>query len=83
MGVVKNVDFDKFPQQSVFLGKGIRACFSYDISHAVNGTIVRMDIEAPYVTILKLDDGRFVLSTECQYTVVEWREDMTKLKEIY
>jgi hypothetical protein len=31
------------------------------------GEVVRDDIEAPYIMIIRLDDGRHVLATECQW----------------
>jgi hypothetical protein len=31
------------------------------------GTIIRDDREAPHLTIIQLDGGRVVMSTECQY----------------
>jgi hypothetical protein len=32
------------------------------------GTIVRDDNEPPWRTIIRLDDGRVVLASECQYS---------------
>lgn len=68
MGVVNNISIKKFPKQSDKLNKRTKVCFNYDTSNLIDGTIVRDDIESPYVTIIKLDDGRYVNSTECQYT---------------
>jgi len=68
MGVVENVDYDKFPRQGVFAGRRARVCFRYDTSRAIMGTIVRDDNEEPFRTIIRLDDGRFVLATECMYS---------------
>ncbi len=34
------------------------------------GVIVRDDKEEPGEKIIKLDDGRYVLATECQYSIV-------------
>jgi tRNA A37 threonylcarbamoyladenosine synthetase subunit TsaC/SUA5/YrdC len=46
--------------------------FNYDTTNIVFGTIIRDDTECSsegnkLVTIIKLDDGRVVLDTECQY----------------
>lgn len=73
MGVVKNIRFDQFPKQcraSDFGGVGtdVLVLFNYDTEHKIPGVIVRDDAEEPYVTIIKLLDGRYVLATECQYT---------------
>lgn len=58
----------RFPKQSDQLGYRTEVCFHYDSSHRVGGTIVRDDMEEPWRTIIQLDDGPLVLSTECQYT---------------
>lgn len=68
MGCVPSITADGFPGQGILKGKRTSVCFHYDTSKRFNGTIVRDDVEAPFVTIIKLDDGRFVLSTECQHS---------------
>lgn len=70
MGVVKNVGVDTFPKQGQWLGLRTRVCFKYDTSNTILGTIVREDAEEPGVLIIALDDGRYVLSTECQYAPI-------------
>jgi len=67
MGVVANIGVDKFPTQGAFLGTRCKVCFDYDTSKWVGGTIVRDDRSPPHRTIIKLDDGRYVLASECQY----------------
>lgn len=69
MGVHRNMDYDKFPKQGDFLNKRCRVCFNYNTSKIVKGIIVRDDIEEPLITIIRLDDGRYVLATECQYSL--------------
>jgi hypothetical protein len=66
MGVVENVDYDKFPKQGRDLHCRAKVFFRYQ-DKTVFGTIVRDDCEEPGLIILKLDDGRYILSTECQY----------------
>lgn len=68
MGVVKNVGIVAFPKQGGWLGKRTRVCFNYDTDQIIMGTIVRDDYEDPWVTIISLDDGRVVLTTECQHS---------------
>lgn len=68
MGVMQNVSYDKFPKQSDQLYKATKVCFKYDTLNMVDGIIVRDDLEAPFITIIKLGDGRYINSTECQYT---------------
>ena len=67
VGVEVNITAEKFPKQGSFHRCRVKVCFNYDTSKIVTGTIVRDDMEAPFVMIISLDDGRYVLSTECQY----------------
>ena len=67
MGSHPNITAEKFPRQGVYLGQPVVVCFHYDSAKTVRGTIVRDDAEAPGVAIIELGDGRFVLTTECQY----------------
>ena len=71
MGNVANIDHKNWPKQGSWLGKRTRVCFHYDTSHIVLGTVVRDDVEKPWVTIISLDDGRVVLASECQHSPVE------------
>jgi len=66
MGVVDSIDHDSFPEQGK-IGKGVRVCFKYDTSKTIGGVIVRDDMAKPYRTIIRLNDGRIVLATECQF----------------
>lgn len=58
---------NNFPKQGVWLGKRVVVCFNYDTSRQFPGVVVRDDAEEPGRMIIGLDDGRYVLSTECQY----------------
>lgn len=68
MGVDQNIGYDIFPKQGESLGKRVSVCFNYDTSRLLYGTIVRDDLGPPFKGIIKLDDGRFILHTECQFT---------------
>lgn len=68
MGVEHNVGIDHFPKQGSWQGLRTKVCFRYDTSRIIMGTVVRDDAEAPWKTIIRLDDGRFVLSTECMHS---------------
>ncbi len=78
MGCVNNIAYDKFPKQKdkdykypeYAVGARVQVCFHYDTSKYCMGTVVRDDIEEPYVMIIRLDDGRHILSTECQFRYV-------------
>ena len=70
MGAIENITINKFPKQSDWLGKKVAVCFHYDNDKQIIGEIVRDDMEAPGVVIIKLGDGRYVLSTECQYRLL-------------
>lgn len=67
MGLQKNVGYSTFPKQGSHLGKSLNVCFNYDTTKIIKGQCVRDDIEEPGRTIIKLEDGRFVMSTECQF----------------
>lgn len=71
MGVVANVGYNKFPKQGEFKGKRAEICFNYDIKNLLTGTIVRDDVEEPFRTIIHLDDGRYIESSECQYSLLQ------------
>lgn len=68
MGIVKTVGIDFMPKQGSWLGRRTKVCFRYDASRQLMGTIVRDDMEDPRRTIIALDDGRFVLDTECMHS---------------
>lgn len=68
MGNDPNISADKFPEQDALLGQKVEVCFHYDTSNTLHGLIVRSDRQAPYVTIIQLNNGRYILATECQYT---------------
>lgn len=54
-----------YPKQGPWHMRRTRVCFKYDTSKIVMGTIVRDDAEAPGEAIIALDDGRWILTTEC------------------
>lgn len=72
MGCCAKVTDTTFPKQGSFAGKRARVHFHYNTARAHYGKIVRDDAEerspgVPGLTIIALDDGRYVLSTECQF----------------
>ncbi|HAT2580690.1 TPA: hypothetical protein I8273_004749 [Aeromonas hydrophila] len=67
MGVVANIKHDSFPQQGSLLGKRVLVAFHHDTDHVVQGVCGRDDAVEPGKTIIQLDDGRYVLASECQY----------------
>ena len=70
MGNVATIAHDRFPRQADILPPGTRLkiMFHYDTAHMLTVTIVRNDIEPPYRMLIALDDGRYVVGDECQYT---------------
>lgn len=68
MAVQPTISHDAFPKQGAFLHKRVTVCFNYDTSNQIGGVIVRDDAEEPGRAIIALDDGRYVLSTECMYS---------------
>jgi hypothetical protein len=67
MGVHPNVSHDRFPPQGDWLYKRVSVCFNYDTENEVPGQVVRDDTTDPGRMIIRLDDDRYVMSTECQY----------------
>jgi len=67
MGIEQNVGFDVFPKQGEYLGKAVEVCFNYDTVKSLRGKIVRYDMEKPFRTIIELQDGKYIMASECQY----------------
>lgn len=67
MGVVESIDCRRFPRQGDMLHRRVLVCFKYDTTSLIGGTVVREDVDEPYRTITRLDDGKFILWTEFQY----------------
>lgn len=72
MGCTSKIDIESFPTQGCLLGRDVRVCFKFDTSKTLEGRVVRNDVEAPGLTIIRLSDGRHVLSTECQFQPLEF-----------
>jgi len=69
MGCIKNIKHDEFPEQGKYLGRLVEVCFHYDTDNSISGEIVRDDSEEPFKMIIKLDNDRYVESSECQYSL--------------
>lgn len=67
MGVHKNIKSDYFPKQGAMLGVAVQVCFHYNRSVSFLGKCVRDDVEEPHRTIFKLNNGTYVLASECHY----------------
>lgn len=65
-GVVKRPNATE-PRQGELRGARALVVFGYDLTNQYEGEIVRDDAEEPGLVIIRLDSGRYVLSTECQY----------------
>jgi len=70
MGCHENISTEKFPKQGPFFNQRVQVCFNYDTSKTVDRKIVRDDVEDPHKTIIKLNNGNYVLSSECQYQLI-------------
>lgn len=55
------------PKQGSFLNKEVKVIFNYDTTKVTHGRIVRDDTEEPFYTIILLNNGEYIMSTECQY----------------
>ena len=67
MGTSPHIDAKKFPQQGSLLGRRVNVRFYPYTQRQIGGVVVRDDITKPFVGIIRLDDGRHVLMTECQF----------------
>lgn len=72
-----NISTANWPKQGSFLGSRVSVCFHYDTSFRFFGTVVRDDIATPHRMIIRLDDGRHVLSTECAYRPIPCIDNVT------
>lgn len=78
MGCVNTINYDNFPKQKdenyiypeYAVGVRVEVCYHYDTTKTHLGTIVRDDIEEPYETIIKLDNGRYLRGCECQFRYI-------------
>ncbi|OUS72968.1 hypothetical protein B1748_23455 [Paenibacillus sp. MY03] len=68
MGHHQNIDFFRFPKQGDL--HRVEVTFNRDLENKILGRMLRNDHEEPGVTIIMLDDGRVVLDTECQYSLI-------------
>lgn len=69
MGCHANIGYGKWPEQGLHLGQRVEVVFDFG-EERLTGTVVRDDLDDPYVTIIKLDCGRHVLASECQYRTI-------------
>lgn len=77
MGCVATITAFKFPKQSEYVNRRCEVCFHYDTSFIIPGTVIRDDREEPFETLIKLDDGRVLRGTECQFSFYNPRKQLT------
>ena len=81
MGCIDTITYDKFPKQKdenyiyprFKVGSRVKVCYHFDTSKYHYGTIVRDDVEEPFETIIKLDNGRYLRAVECQFSYIDER----------
>lgn len=71
MGTVTGIDAENFPSQGTLLNQPVSVCFHYNTSKRIPGQVVRDDVDSPYITIIRLIDGRYILATECQFHLIQ------------
>ena len=71
MGNTQHINADKFPKQGSWIGQRVRVCYDYNTTRAVEGVVIRDDTTEPGLMIIHTDDGRALLSTECQYSRIK------------
>lgn len=92
MGCIDTITYDKFPKQKdenykypeFKVGSRVEVCYHFDTSKCHYGTIVRDDLEEPFETIIKLDNGRYLRAVECQYSYIdeEVSDDMCECRKL-
>ena len=92
MGCIDTITYDKFPKQKdenykypeFKVGSRVQVCYHFDTSKYHYGTIVRDDLEEPFETIIKLDNGRYLRAVECQYSYIneEVSDDVCEWKKL-
>jgi len=68
MGSHVNITAKIFPRQGNYLHKPVKVIFHYDDAIPCHGEVIRDDMESPFLTIIRLNDGRVILSSECQFS---------------
>lgn len=58
---------NSYPVQTEDLGKLVDVYFQYDMEKHMDGRIVRQDKAAPYLTVIRLDNGNYVLGHEIEF----------------
>lgn len=67
---VKYISINTFPKQGVLFRKQVDVYFEVGSPESIRGVVVRDDIEAPHITIVRLMNGRHVLGSECALLTV-------------
>jgi hypothetical protein len=75
MGNAANIDHERFPKQGRYYGSRAKVCFHYNTRLLLDATVVRDDMEEPWIQIFRLDDGRHVLASECQWQPAPWEPE--------
>lgn len=70
MARVPNVSFEEYPVQARVTGMRVVVYYDNDKTNFHYGTIVRADRQAPYETIIALDNGHYVRSAECRFEYI-------------
>ena len=70
MGYVTSFTKKAFPKQGSHFGKRALVVLQSDSTNEVAGEVVRDDMEMPFLTVIRLDDGRHVMANECMYKTI-------------
>lgn len=74
--IIMGVGIDEFPEQAPY--ERVLVCFNFHAGQTIEGVVVRNDMTTPGKMIIKLADGRFVLSTECHYSPIRQKGTPTQ-----
>lgn len=67
MGVSAHIDATKYPDQGRHLFSPVEVLFNYSADKIFKGVIIRIDITAPFLCLILLEDGRVISDGDCQW----------------
>lgn len=70
MGEYKYLGVEKYPKQDpLLIDKKVVVMLAFDSKRPLRGRVLRADAELPREVVIKLDDDRIVLGSECSYKI--------------
>lgn len=54
-------------KQGNWLNNKTEVCYHFNTNELEMGIVIRDDMESPWITVIKTERGRYILTTECQH----------------